>query len=113
MKITNVEAIPCRGSWMNWTFVKVSTDEGITGWGDATEWVRVKGHMAAIQDLSALVIGENPFNIEKLWQKMWVASYAGGKADPFDEKIARLSEKLDDTRLYYGSAEDRETRWSV
>jgi hypothetical protein len=29
-------------------------------------------------------------------------------ATPFDEKIARLSEKLDDTRLYYGSEEDKE-----
>ena len=29
-------------------------------------------------------------------------------ATPFDEKIASLSEKLDDTRLYYGSNEDKE-----
>jgi len=79
MKITGIEPIACRGSWMNWTFVKVTTDEGITGWGDATEWVRVQGHSAAMHDLAPLVIGEDPFNIEKLWQKMWVASYAGGK----------------------------------
>jgi galactonate dehydratase len=64
---------------MNWTFVKVETDEGITGWGDATEWVRVRGHIAAMADLQELVIGQDPFNIEKIWQKMWVASYAGGK----------------------------------
>ena len=79
MKITSVKAIPCRGSWMNWTFVKVTTDKGITGWGDCTEWVRVKGHIAAMEDLAQLVIGEDPLNIERLWQKMWVASYAGGK----------------------------------
>jgi galactonate dehydratase len=64
---------------MNWTFVKVTTDEGITGWGDATEWVRVRGHMSAMRDLQELCIGEDPFNIERLWQKMWTASYAGGK----------------------------------
>lgn len=29
-------------------------------------------------------------------------------ATPFDEKIATLSEKLDDTRLYYGSGEEKE-----
>jgi len=29
-------------------------------------------------------------------------------ATPFDEKIAGLSEKLDDTRLYYGTAEEKE-----
>jgi len=79
MKVTGIEAIPCRGSWMNWTFVKVTTDEGIVGWGDATEWVRVKAHIAAMEDLKPLVIGENPFNIERIWQRMWTASYAGGK----------------------------------
>jgi len=79
MKITEVTPIVCQGGTKNWTFVKVSTDEGITGWGDATEWVRVQGHLKAIEDLSNLVIGENPFNIEKLWQKMWRASYVGGK----------------------------------
>ena len=29
-------------------------------------------------------------------------------ATPFDEKIATLSEKLDDTRLYYGTGEEKE-----
>jgi len=31
---------------------------------------------------------------------------------PFDEKIARLSEQLDDTRLYYGDAEEKEKQQS-
>jgi galactonate dehydratase len=60
--------------------VKVSTDAGITGWGDATEWARPEGHVAVIEaDLAPQVIGEDPFNIEKLWQKMWIAGYVGGK----------------------------------
>jgi galactonate dehydratase len=80
MKITDVRPIVCSGGFRNWTFVKVSTDEGITGWGDATEWVRVAGHCKIIEtDLSPQVIGEDPFNIEKLWQKMWIAGYVGGK----------------------------------
>ena len=80
MKITEVKPILCHGAFRTWTFVKVSTDEGITGWGDATEWVRAQAHCTVIEeDLSPLVIGENPFDIEKLWQKMWVTSYVGGK----------------------------------
>jgi galactonate dehydratase len=79
MKVTGIQAIPCRGRWMNWTFVKVTTDSGLVGWGDCTEWVRVQGHIAAMGYLAGLVIGEDPMNIEKIWQKMWVASYAGGK----------------------------------
>ena len=80
MKITRVKPVLCDGGMRTWTFVKVSTDEGITGWGDATEWVRAVGHATVIEeDLSPLVVGESPFDIEKLWQKMWVASYVGGK----------------------------------
>jgi len=58
----------------------VTTDDGIIGWGDASEWVRVQAHCKVIEeDLAPLIIGEDPSNIERLWQKMWVASYCGGK----------------------------------
>jgi galactonate dehydratase len=80
MKITGVKAPTCQGGMRTWTFVKVTTDAGITGWGDASEWVRVQAHCKVIEeDLAPLVIGEDPSNIERLWQRMWVASYAGGK----------------------------------
>jgi galactonate dehydratase len=80
MKITGVKPILCHGAFRTWTFVKVTTDAGIVGWGDATEWVRARAHATIIEeDLAPLVIGESPFDIEKLWQKMWVSSYVGGK----------------------------------
>ena len=79
MKITEVKPILCQGGKKTWTFVKITTDQGIIGWGDATEYVRVKGHVAVIEDLTPLVIDENPFNIEKIWQKLYVASYVSGK----------------------------------
>ena len=34
------------------------------------------GYLASVD---RTIISEVPFNIEKLWQKMWVASYTGGK----------------------------------
>jgi galactonate dehydratase len=79
MKVTAITPILCQGAFRTWTFVKITTDEGLTGWGDATEWVRAQGTAAVIEDLAPLVIGESPFDIERLWQKMWVASYVGGK----------------------------------
>src|ERR1035437_2558769 len=80
MKITGVTSLLCQGGIKNWTFVKVSTDSDVVGWGDATEWLRAPAHARIIEeDLAPLVIGEDPFNIERLWQKMWVASYVGGK----------------------------------
>jgi len=79
VKISEVKPILCHGGTRTWTFVKVTTDEGLVGWGDATEWARPAGHRAVVEDLAILLLGENPFDIERLWQKMWVASYVGGK----------------------------------
>ena len=77
MKIDRIEtflmhaAPPGEGGWAarNWLFVKVYTDEGLTGVGEASGWPRVV--QTAIQDLTPLLIGEDPQPIEKLWHKMF------------------------------------------
>ncbi len=86
MKITSVSAIPASPGvtvhpmfafppW-NFVFVKVETDEGIVGWGDAT-----CGPMAVatmVDEFGQLVIGEDPFRIEELWQTMHHRHFARG-----------------------------------
>jgi len=42
----------------NWLFVKVYTDEGVVGIGECSGWPRVIE--TAVQDLKALLIGEDP-----------------------------------------------------
>lgn len=56
----------------NWVFVKVVTDQpGLIGWGEATlEW-HTRSVVGAIEDLSPLLIGEDPTCVEHLWQMMW------------------------------------------
>jgi galactonate dehydratase len=56
----------------NWIFVKVLTDQpGLYGWGEATlEW-HTRSVVGAIEDLSHLLIGEDPGRIEHLWQMMY------------------------------------------
>ena len=65
-------------SWSarNWCFVKVYTDEGITGLGEGSGWPRVVE--TAINDLKPIVIGEDPMNIERIWQKMLVSTMGAG-----------------------------------
>ncbi|HLV34664.1 MAG TPA: mandelate racemase/muconate lactonizing enzyme family protein [Spirillospora sp.] len=83
MKITEVRTYLMHagrpdGGWAarNWLFVKIFTDEGIYGVGEASGWPRVV--QTAIQDLSPLLIGEDPFHIEKLWQKLYLAMMGHG-----------------------------------
>ena len=72
MKITGIETLVCNARMRNWIFVKVITDEpGLYGWGEATlEW-HTRGVIGAIEDLSVLLIGEDPTRIEHLWQMMY------------------------------------------
>ena len=65
-------------SWSarNWCFVKVYTDEGIVGTGEGSGWPRVV--QTAIEDLKPVVVGEDPVNIERIWQKMLVSTMGAG-----------------------------------
>ncbi len=64
------------GGTRNWLFLKIDTDEGITGIGECSGWPRVVE--TAIRDLAPLLIGEDPTHIEKLWQKMAIAMMGHG-----------------------------------
>jgi len=79
VKITEVKPILCQGGIKNWTFCKITTDEGIIGWGDGTEWATPKGVASHISDFGAMIIGENPCNTERIWQLCWRSAYVGGK----------------------------------
>jgi galactonate dehydratase len=72
MKIKSIETLVCHARMRNWVFVKVVTDQpGLFGWGEATlEW-HTRSVVGAIEDLSHLVIGEDPTAVEHIWQMMW------------------------------------------
>jgi L-alanine-DL-glutamate epimerase-like enolase superfamily enzyme len=83
MKITEIEIFdihcPKRPPW-NPVFVRIHTDEGISGVGEAGlayDW----GHSAAaamIKEISeAVLIGFDPFSTEKLWSRMLRESFWG------------------------------------
>jgi galactonate dehydratase len=60
----------------NWLFVKVDTDAGITGIGECSGWPRVVE--TAVKDLAHLLVGEDPRDIERLWQKLYVGQMGHG-----------------------------------
>jgi galactonate dehydratase len=60
----------------NWLFVRVVTDQGITGIGECSGWPRVVE--TAVKDLAHLLIGEDPADIERLCQKMHIAMMGHG-----------------------------------
>ena len=73
MKITSITAIPAssapRGQARNYIFVKVETDEGITGWGEATAGPLAVATM--VDEFGELLIGKDPHRIEQHWQTLY------------------------------------------
>jgi len=61
----------------NWTFVKIVTDQpGLYGVGEGSGWPRVVH--AAIEDLKGELIGQDPRDTERLWQRMRLAMMGHG-----------------------------------
>lgn len=58
MRITSIEAFPIGAGWKNWVFVRVHTDEGISGVGEGTLNGFARTIMAAVQELSVFAVGE-------------------------------------------------------
>jgi galactonate dehydratase len=60
----------------NWLFVQVETEDGITGIGEGSGWPRVVE--TAVQDMAHMLIGQDAFAIERLWQRMHVGIMGHG-----------------------------------
>ena len=67
MKITEVKTFVVGNPWKNWVFVKVDTDAGLVGWGEATAGLETKPPEAQVHELERFVIGEDPIHPERLW----------------------------------------------
>jgi len=71
VKITKISSIVVNARMRNWVFVRVETDQpGLYGWGEGTlEW-KTKAVVGAVEDLSRLLVGQDPRRVEHLWQTM-------------------------------------------
>src|SRR3954466_6840955 len=66
VKITRISTRVVNAEMRNWVFVKVETDDpGLWGWGEATlEW-KTRAVVGAVDDLSPLIVGRDPRDIEQ------------------------------------------------
>ncbi|TCP30964.1 galactonate dehydratase [Scopulibacillus darangshiensis] len=80
MKITDVKAWLVEGVKYNWTLIKVYTDEGYTGVGEATNWPGSPIVEAAAKHAGERIIGLDPMKTDFIWTKLyrdlnWVGPY--------------------------------------
>ena len=73
------------GDWQ--LIIKISTDEGLTGWADVETLgpaavAIIAGQGMAIlgfKTLSELLLGENPLDTDRLWDKLYIGSVYYGR----------------------------------
>lgn len=76
MKITEIEVFHIKPRWM---LVKISTDEGITGWGEPTLEGKATVVEEAVRIMGAGILSEDPMQVERLYQRMYRGGfYRGG-----------------------------------
>ncbi|MFT5368276.1 MAG: galactonate dehydratase, partial [Candidatus Latescibacterota bacterium] len=76
MKITDLKTFVVGNPWKNWIFIKVYTDEGLVGLGEATGGLATKPNLGDVEELKRLVVGEDPRQPDYLWQKMYKSRFA-------------------------------------
>lgn len=76
MKITKIKTYRVLPRWM---FVKIETDENISGWGEAVVEGHAKTVEAAVHECEDYILGLDPRNINDIWQLLYrTRFYRGG-----------------------------------
>lgn len=77
MKISKYELflVPPR-----WLFLKIETDEGITGWGEPVIEGKAATVKTAVEEMMDTLVGKDPMNIEDHWNLMYRSGFYRGGA---------------------------------
>jgi galactonate dehydratase len=73
MKVFGVSLTP--DSDRPYVFVKLETDQGVTGWGEGTLEGKAAAVMACVNDFRDFIIGSDAMQVEHHWQSMYVHSF--------------------------------------
>lgn len=75
MKVTGFTTYRVRPRWV---FLKLTTDEGIEGWGEVISGTRTETVVTCIEETMRHVIGRDPNDIEDIWQCLYRYFFRGG-----------------------------------
>ena len=74
MKIKSYELFQVPPRWL---FLKIETDEGITGWGEPIIEGKAATVKTAVEELMQNLVGKDPMDIEGHWNACIAAAFTG------------------------------------
>src|SRR5512140_759223 len=78
MNITAVTPFAVRVGRTRALYVKVETDEGLTGLGESGLWGRELAVAECVRSAETLLVGQDPSRIDHLWQVMFRGTFWKG-----------------------------------
>ena len=75
MKITDIKTYNVFSYRTNFVFVKIETDEGISGVGEGTLEYKEHALLGAIEDIKRVLIGQDPRQVERICFELYRDSY--------------------------------------
>jgi galactonate dehydratase len=97
VKITELRVHTTWGAPRNWVFVKVLTDAGLHGWGEATLEGKEQTVAACVEELGRSLIGKDPTAVEHHWQVLYRHGFWRGGV-VLNSALAALDQALWDLR---------------
>ena len=70
MKIVKAEHFHVDGGWDPWSFLKLTTDDGVVGWSEYSEARARRGLTRVVLDMQELVVGEDPRDFARITMKL-------------------------------------------
>ena len=69
MRIARIEDLHCDAGWRTWSFLKITTDDGVVGWGESiTQFPEANFAVKAIiEGMAARVVGKDPLDNIAIW----------------------------------------------
>ena len=72
MKIAKIEDLHCDAGWRTFSFLKVTTDDGLVGWSEYTEADGSRGLTAVIHGMAEQLIGADPRPVQAIDSLLYV-----------------------------------------
>jgi L-alanine-DL-glutamate epimerase-like enolase superfamily enzyme len=72
MKIARIEDLHCDAGWRTFSFLKVTTDDGLVGWSEYTEADGSRGLTAVIHGMAEALIGVDPRPVQAISSLLYV-----------------------------------------
>ena len=66
MRIAKIEDLHCNAGWRTWSFLKITTDDGVVGWAEYDESYGSRGLSAVIRALAEHLVGRDPRPVERI-----------------------------------------------